>query len=1302
MIQKVISGGQTGADRAGLAVAKELGIPTGGWAPAGYLTEEGSDPTLAEFGLQQTASSEYPERTKKNIKEADGTLLFGSVNSRGCKLTLDEAKRTKKPYLIVAWASGQAVPYGGKGVDQEGNEISLPEWIKKNRISVLNVAGNSESKQPGIFDAAKAYLVSVLAESKAALTVAAKTGKGALGAIVLPIADLQAAWALHTYISYSGAERDAVVPLPDFGIFNPDGLEKLGIQTKKSGFDTVLEIGKRAYDIQGGLEDSVLKIGTAAGVPVFAWFIGAAFEDGYPLSIPNSKQQKQLLERLSAYGIVGSGLSWRKKVKIIVPEGSHVAMEPAEREDGFKPKAWFDSWNVEFEPTLISPGANPMLRSVAAVRFDLRKKIERRVRPEGSRRVAPGGGQAFDPPTLKELLAATEDEELRGVVGWLDDNVTVANLTRILSIEEKSAAKSAMQEYRRLLRAAESWLSPPKKGTPSAIPFEAISEIAFTLYGPDARTASFSFLAQKTYKGRDLVTIIQNTIQEGAAVAPGEKVGVDNAKAIVRQFLIDSGYIHALEKRGEDDEAIGSDFPFALGVAIALDARKFGGNLPGRALAERGSPIEGTHFAVMSTPWVARVGKRGASGMLADAINPWVNRDASWDAEDAWKAKSPGVFKMMPMNPRDVLLLLSKLMGYRPTRMGFLPSRLTRNLFEPALLKEAVPSMDDYEKFIMQRIAPGPARPDEQVQGQRAGATAFGGRKGRAYTQKKDHDWGTELGRRFSEFYSLALKALKASPEERKEYRPGAVRAAVQQYSQAEIAQALKAIKAKKQPKIKVEASDDRERLAILESAYEVHHLMNEGGLDFQKAFLTVMPVGEELENIKAPKIKPELFKLLRSYGIPHPSPDTDFENDPAARVEMGKALLQLKLTIAPIRGANKGELLKKAKPWQESVLSQMNPTRAPRPVRPPRPARSNPIEETDVTALTSWIDAGTKPPPPAETDNVFARLLGRLKEKDPPVQPDQVPFEKTAIDMLFPKKGPIDAFEPKKRISALTAVDLPTQAAQPPKKKELDIRIAADERLNDQSLNYILDQAQLTLQDTVSISKKQYEERRSQYAMQPSTALLAPYKVRRLKEYTPQPGFLEAGRNGTVILLSPPMPGASLGTGRVMTFRYGTHLDLDMSPKTPMEGMGFLVGKALTAALLWLGEKDKRRESPIYLGRVGSPGLQVAWRPGDPRTLAAIRKNLAAPETVGDWDPVLDKAEYEDATTRLFEGKLGRKPRAYRTPQGPVGEPPPSSSYEEPKEEPRVKPEEAPSIPPETTEPENPFSEESLLFSDE
>lgn len=147
-IKLIISGGQTGADRGGLEAAKDLGIQTSGFAPAGYRTEKGSDYSLRdEFGLVESRYTGYPQRTLQNILSADATILFtGKSYSRGSALTKTLClKHNKKMHTILLQR------------DLEGNliiPVSESLWPSNiwsdPSIGIINVAGNRESVCPGI------------------------------------------------------------------------------------------------------------------------------------------------------------------------------------------------------------------------------------------------------------------------------------------------------------------------------------------------------------------------------------------------------------------------------------------------------------------------------------------------------------------------------------------------------------------------------------------------------------------------------------------------------------------------------------------------------------------------------------------------------------------------------------------------------------------------------------------------------------------------------------------------------------------------------------------------------------------------------------------------------------------------------------------------------------------------------------------------------------------------------------------------------------------------------------------------
>lgn len=144
MVSKIISGGQTGADLGGLKAALVLGIKTSGRAPKGFKTEVGQNLDLKTiFGLTEDASDDYAKRTLANISSSDATLIFASNSkSPGTKLTIKNCETQKKPYLLVDPSSVNAIDLTIKFLQKQTLHFS--------RKVTLNIAGNRESKSPGI------------------------------------------------------------------------------------------------------------------------------------------------------------------------------------------------------------------------------------------------------------------------------------------------------------------------------------------------------------------------------------------------------------------------------------------------------------------------------------------------------------------------------------------------------------------------------------------------------------------------------------------------------------------------------------------------------------------------------------------------------------------------------------------------------------------------------------------------------------------------------------------------------------------------------------------------------------------------------------------------------------------------------------------------------------------------------------------------------------------------------------------------------------------------------------------------
>ncbi|MCF7675560.1 MAG: putative molybdenum carrier protein [Akkermansiaceae bacterium] len=140
MIEKLISGGQTGADIAALDVALRHRFPHGGWCPKGRKSLVG--PIPAQYRLIETPSSDYLQRTEWNVRDSDGTVVFtlAAEVTGGSLKTIVFAKKHKKPCLHLPRDGGSLF----------APALQLQEFVKQHGIKRLNVAGSRESKEPGI------------------------------------------------------------------------------------------------------------------------------------------------------------------------------------------------------------------------------------------------------------------------------------------------------------------------------------------------------------------------------------------------------------------------------------------------------------------------------------------------------------------------------------------------------------------------------------------------------------------------------------------------------------------------------------------------------------------------------------------------------------------------------------------------------------------------------------------------------------------------------------------------------------------------------------------------------------------------------------------------------------------------------------------------------------------------------------------------------------------------------------------------------------------------------------------------
>ena len=151
-VRRVVSGAQTGVDRAALDVALQLGIPCGGWVPRGRIDELGRIPDRYP-NLRETASADWDERTEANVRDSDGTLILSrGPLTGGSSYTERVADRLGRPCLHVDLAARSRVEAVAEA----------RTWIEREVVEVLNVAGPRASKDPELRPAVEQILREVL------------------------------------------------------------------------------------------------------------------------------------------------------------------------------------------------------------------------------------------------------------------------------------------------------------------------------------------------------------------------------------------------------------------------------------------------------------------------------------------------------------------------------------------------------------------------------------------------------------------------------------------------------------------------------------------------------------------------------------------------------------------------------------------------------------------------------------------------------------------------------------------------------------------------------------------------------------------------------------------------------------------------------------------------------------------------------------------------------------------------------------------------------------------------------------
>lgn len=151
--RRIVSGGQTGADRAALDAAILSGLALGGWCPAGRWAEDG--PIPKRYPLRPTPTADPAERTRLNVRDSDGTLILCAGPLRGgTALTAEHARALGRPCLVVDPGDPEAL-------------ARAAAWLGAHGVGTLNVAGPRESEAPGAYAAALRFLRALLARAQA-------------------------------------------------------------------------------------------------------------------------------------------------------------------------------------------------------------------------------------------------------------------------------------------------------------------------------------------------------------------------------------------------------------------------------------------------------------------------------------------------------------------------------------------------------------------------------------------------------------------------------------------------------------------------------------------------------------------------------------------------------------------------------------------------------------------------------------------------------------------------------------------------------------------------------------------------------------------------------------------------------------------------------------------------------------------------------------------------------------------------------------------------------------------------------
>lgn len=393
---------------------------------------------------------------------------------------------------------------------------------------------------------------------------------------------------------------------------------------------------------------------------------------------------------------------------------------------------------------------------------------------------------------------------------------------------------------------------------------------------------------------------------------------------------------------------------------------------------------------------------------------------------------------------------------------------------------------------------------------------------------------------------------------------------------------------------------------------------------------LSAVPTEPQKEMAEGYPFSRAVYDALVATGIPVPPP-TD-------RAGLKAALETLKERVSPtfLYEPEHGKVAEGGSEFEREYLSRLNPRRPRRPRRARRQRRSryNPLDPQDIAPLAVAAERGQDIEDEA------------LREKIEKISVEAADWSES-VPALFPKRGKLKDYRVEPRFSAaLTEHDISRRLLPPSSDPESGRPYQTEPKPWVEGSPYLAQQSQLSLSDAARIVRQQRASRKSDRAMQSSSAVCKMQRVVRAA-YDPPPEFFgKGGPEKVVLLLSPvnsPFP-------RVMTFRRNAHIDCDMgSRKGEPVDLGQLMGRAIQSTMLWLAEKPGRKlNTTVYVARVGDGRLYVAWEPNSQVSIQKITATLAGHggkgiPYLGKRKPEEDVAEYERAVriTKPYRGTV-------------------------------------------------------------